>query len=419
MPIKTVREIDDALRRRFLNRLSERLRLRAFGTGENADGAEAFSFRMTLGRVSQREAAGSLVALREAARSWRAALEERPGWSLEESDLAIRALRATITLPAAVVPESDEALIAALAPDGWSVPEWREALERLRETARRFPAASTAPDRAADFVSAMKSTGVLRSSRLSNEDFERLLSLLAWLRAHPASGLFVREIPLEGIDSKWFERHRRALAALWCALFDEAFAPTDFAAAVGLRTQPKYVRIRHAAPWFGDGSPTGSYDPERDALMVTIEQLARRAPASRTVLIVENEQTGLSLTAPRDIPILIGMGYGVAALEEIPWLSDTRILYFGDLDTHGLAILAECRKRFPQTESLLMDQATFDRFRPLAVTEARQAGPLPEALNESEAALYAELLRTQGRLEQERIPLEAVNAAISLALERT
>lgn len=113
------------------------------------------------------------------------------------------------------------------------------------------------------------------------------------------------------------------------------------------------------------------------------------------------------------------MGYGVAALEEIPWLSDTRILYFGDLDTHGLAILAECRKRFPQTESLLMDQATFDRFRPLAVTEARQAGPLPEALNESEAALYAELLRTQGRLEQERIPLEAVNAAISLALERT
>lgn len=57
MPIKTVREIDDALRRRFLNRLSERLRLRAFGTGENADDAEAFSFRMTLGRVSQREAA--------------------------------------------------------------------------------------------------------------------------------------------------------------------------------------------------------------------------------------------------------------------------------------------------------------------------------------------------------------------------
>ena len=130
-------------------------------------------------------------------------------------------------------------------------------------------------------------------------------------------------------------------------------------------------------------------------------------------------ETGLSLTAPRDIPILIGMGYGVAALEEIPWLADTRILYFGDLDTHGLAILAECRKRFPQTESLLMDQATFDRFRPLAVTEARQAGPLPEALNESEAALYAELLRTQGRLEQERIPLEVVNAAISLALERT
>lgn len=43
---------------------------------------------------------------------------------------------------------------------------------------------------------------------------------------------------------------------------------------------------------------------------------------------------------------------------------------------------------------------------------ASDTGPLSIALLQT-------LLRTQGRLEQERIPLEAVNAAISLALERT
>ncbi len=389
-----------------------------YSMGKRADDAPTPLYRMTLGRVSQQEAAGSLVALREAARSWREAVGKRPGWTLEEGSLAIRTLRATIVLPRAVVTDSDEALIAALVPEGWSVQEWHAALERIRETARRFIGTEPAPDRAARLVSAMKSTGIIRNSKLSNADFERLLSLLAWLRSHPASGFFVREIPLEGIDSKWFERHRRTLAALWSALFEDTFTTANFAVAVGLRTPPKYVRIRHATPWFGGGSSTESYDPERDALMVTIDQLARRAPASRTVLIVENEQTGLSLAAPVDVPILIGMGYGVAALEEIAWLADARILYFGDLDTHGLAILAECRKRFPQTESLLMDLATFERFRSLAVTEPRQAGPLPENLEESEAALYKELLRTKARLEQERIPLEVINEAIARTLGR-
>ena len=68
-------------------------------------------------------------------------------------------------------------------------------------------------------------------------------------------------------------------------------------------------------------------------------------------------------------------------------MKEKRILYFGDLDTHGLAILAECRRLFPQTESVLMDLPTFERWRAFAVTEPKGAEPSPEHLTSEERAL--------------------------------
>ena len=422
MPLKTIRDADALLRKRYAARLAERLALRAFpalfAQSPEPHPSEGALFALSLGRVSQKDAEADLLGLREAAQAWRALAQKRLGWSIEEKTLTLRTLRAVLSIPATLFIEDDEALIAALAPADLSVADWREALSRLTRLASQFAGCSApmTPERALNLSRAAKSSGALFRKTLSDPDFERLLGLISWLRAHPDAGCFVREIPLEGIDSKWFERHRRMLAAIWNALFDADRTPAGFAQAAGLRTPPKFVRVRHAAPWFGCGIEDG-YDAQRDALMVPIEVLARRAPEAGVVLIIENEQTGLSVNAPEDVPILIGMGYGIAALDAVEWLQKKRILYFGDLDTHGLAILAECRRLFPQTESFLMDPATFEQFRALAVTESRQAGAAPSALTPAEAALYEKLLATHGRLEQERIPLAVVNDAIARLLK--
>ena len=127
--------------------------------------------------------------------------------------------------------------------------------------------------------------------------------------------------------------------------------------------------------------------------------------------MIENEQTGLSIDIPPDIPILIGMGYGVTALDEAEWLADCRILYFGDLDTHGLAILSDLRKIYSQTESVMMDAETFMRFRDLAVLEPSQVKRMPDCLTEIELRLLEILSETKGRLEQERIPIADINRA--------
>lgn len=118
-----------------------------------------------------------------------------------------------------------------------------------------------------------------------------------------------------------------------------------------------------------------------------------------------------------NVPIFLGLGYGVTMLEALPWLSEKKILYFGDLDTHGLAILAECRRLFAQTQSLLTDLPTFERFREFAVPEPKQASLPKDYLTDGECAL-AERLEAQGlRLEQERIPLSVISSALRRVLD--
>jgi hypothetical protein len=130
---------------------------------------------------------------------------------------------------------------------------------------------------------------------------------------------------------------------------------------------------------------------------------------ARRVFIVENKQTGLAFD---DLPcavVLMARGYAVDRLHELPWLQAADALhYWGDLDSHGLAILGRLRGHLPQVRSLLMDEATLLGHRALWVTE-----PIPhradaiDHLHAVEQSLYRDLRSDRWgvrvRLEQERI----------------
>ena len=88
--------------------------------------------------------------------------------------------------------------------------------------------------------------------------------------------------------------------------------------------------------------------------------------------------------------------------------------YFGDLDTHGLAILSDLRKIYSQTESVMMDAETFVKFRHLAVSEPSQVKRMPDCLTEKELRLLEMLCETKGRLEQERIPINDINRSFRM-----
>jgi len=128
------------------------------------------------------------------------------------------------------------------------------------------------------------------------------------------------------------------------------------------------------------------------------------------VYIVENVQTGLAFEDYPGSVVFMGLGYGVGTLGRLPWVMRARCTYWGDLDTHGLAILSRARAQLPHLESVLMDEDTLLRYRELWVSENPQYGAteLP-LLTPEEQAVYRGLKEQRWgvniRLEQERIDL--------------
>ena len=401
MTLKTLREADALLVRRFERSLVERLLGEAFGLSYEP------AFHLSLGRVTEAEAVRDLHGLKAELVRWREILPHRPGWRVVLAEQRFRTVGLTVRLPRELTVDSTESLIRALQPNGVTPAVWRTALARLLRFCETF--ALTSEESRKSAAAALRSLKLLFPSDTSDREFEAVLRTLSWLLRHPNAGLFPRALPVEGVDSKWLERRRAALARLWNTVTGENVSAADFLEHAGLLRLPQFVSVKNAATWVGEGAA-------EEVVKLPVETLAKKAPESPVVLIIENEQTALSLDF-RDVPIFLALGYGVTLLESLPWMKEKRILYFGDLDTHGLAILAECRRLFPQTESVLMDLPTFERWRAFAVTEPKGAEPSPEHLTPEERALADVLSAGRLRLEQERIPLGTVREALLRVLD--
>jgi len=104
---------------------------------------------------------------------------------------------------------------------------------------------------------------------------------------------------------------------------------------------------------------------------------------------------------------VFGSGYGLESLGKIDWLKKRNVWYWGDLDTHGFAILNELRTRLPNVKSLLMDRETLMAHEALWGSELSQANRRLEHLSDEEAALHQDLIDNRYgdriRLEQEQI----------------
>ncbi len=235
-----------------------------------------------------------------------------------------------------------------------------------------------------------------------DDDFQRLLAILSWVIAHPGSQLYPRQIPVAGLDSKWLDGRRGLMADLVAKIRGEDADGGDFFSRCGLRAPPELIRIRILDPslrltFGGLGDITAPW-----------EEVAALPLAPYTVFIVENLQTGLAFGDVPGAVVIMGLGYGVDVLGRLPWLADAHCLYWGDIDTHGFAILNRARHYRPDLSSLLMDAETLTRHKSLWGTEKtpHTADHLP-LLSAAEQDVYQALKGNRWghniRLEQERI----------------
>jgi hypothetical protein len=259
-------------------------------------------------------------------------------------------------------------------------------------------------------------------------DWPALLAALAWFQAHPRSGLYARQIDAPRVHSKFVETHRGLLSELLDlilppeAIDQDASGQANFARRYGLRDKPRHVRFRLLDPSLNLGiGLSGGLNVRVDQLSLLAEDFARLFPAQagsevRQVFITENEINFLSFPNQAGSIIVFGAGYGFASLAQADWLHSRRIRYWGDLDTHGFAILDQLRADFPEAESLLMDRATLLAHRELWTTESSPTKAELTRLRPEELELYDDLradrLAVSLRLEQERIGFSWVESAL-------
>ncbi|MDP3749574.1 MAG: DUF3322 domain-containing protein [Phenylobacterium sp.] len=245
-------------------------------------------------------------------------------------------------------------------------------------------------------------------------DWTRILAVLAWFRQNPRSGLYLRQVDIPQIDTKFIEGRRGLLTELLDVVMSPPSSETapgnafTFEGRYGLRNKPATVRFRLL-----DGQTlfAGLSDVSTPA-----EEFARLDLNPRVVFITENEVNGLAFPPVDEAVVLFGLGYSLDLLAKAEWLRRSCLVYWGDIDTHGFAMLARLRAYFPTAQSLLMDEATLLTHRSLWVREERPfVGELPR-LSEAERRLFEDLkLNRYGdhvRLEQERITYGCLMTAL-------
>jgi len=232
-------------------------------------------------------------------------------------------------------------------------------------------------------------------------DWTGLLAVCAYLHQHGRPNCYLRELPVE-VDTKFIERKRGVLSEILpivapgCIGDDASTFETRF----GFRQKQPLIRFRALDPNLvgADKLPFADF-------AIPLDEACRISVPARNILVVENETTFLTLPSVTNTLALLGAGDAVSLLQQMDWLKRCRIMYWGDMDAHGFEALSLLRKHHPQTESLMMDVETYERFYQFAKKAAPYTSNTELVLSDAERKLF-EVLHTEVRLlEQERITL--------------
>jgi hypothetical protein len=233
--------------------------------------------------------------------------------------------------------------------------------------------------------------------------WEGILKVCNYFKKKPQPNQYIRELPIQ-VHTKFVERHQGIIKDLLDILISEFTNRNErqFEKRFNLKFSEPQVRFKIL-----DKEISKNHFQGLDDIAIPISQFeSLELPISR-VLVVENKTTlYTTLTLPNMYKTIaiFGSGYSVSNLNNVSWLTNVELLYWGDIDVQGFEILSQFRGYFPNTKSILMDEETFREF---FENDAGVVSGVSAKLNLtiSENTLY-QLLRTNNwRLEQEKIPL--------------
>jgi hypothetical protein len=384
--VKTPGQVLEGLRRK----LDRTWHLNLQGTGAD------WPVQASLGRPTAAQLSGAFPAVQQWALDWQDFARDHDlelQWSVRRSGSSTQRLPTHLS-----VPDVDTA--ARLRGDPWPA-TLATGRARLQVLAQQF-GAHPAPEQVVRAVAGYSSV-----------DFELLLTSATWFAAHPDSGLSARQVPIEGLHSKWLDAAgRRALVATLAGvqdlgLVDARPVPLEFT----------YLDPEHRA---SEGRLHDSVAPGTPMVPQYVPEV---------VIISENKDTAVMFPPVPGAVAVQGHGMkGPPLVAQVPWLAGARaVLYWGDLDAAGFEIVHRYRAAGVAVRTILMDPDTLGRYARFQATTDRHGGalvrPAPKALThltEVEQATYRMLTDPDSphpiRVEQERIPLQVAEEHVHAAL---
>lgn len=250
-------------------------------------------------------------------------------------------------------------------------------------------------------------------------EWSRLLAVVQWFVGHPRPGIYLRQVDVPGVHSKFIEARRAVMSELLDLVLPADTRPADqagigqFVRRYGFLDKPTRIRFRvldeqiRLLPGCA-ARPDVTLDAHSFASL--------DIPVTR-VFITENETNFLAFPSAGEAIVIFGAGYGWDALAGARWLGRCAIHYWGDIDTHGFAILDQLRSHFDHVSSFLMDRKTLNAHEPQWGEEHDQVLYDLPRLTTEERALFDDLrdnrIGKNLRLEQERVGFQWVTDALS------
>jgi hypothetical protein len=185
----------------------------------------------------------------------------------------------------------------------------------------------------------------------------KLLDVCLYFLEHPEPSIYIRQIVIPGVNTKFIESNKKIISDLLIFLDRErystpfpGFAHNGFERYFGLLYDEPLIRFRILdEKYFIQGLSD---------ITLPLSQFSGLNILAENIFITENKINGLSFPMVKNSIVIFGLGYGIQSLKDIQWIRDRRIYYWGDIDTHGFSILSMTRGIFPQCRSLLMDEQT-------------------------------------------------------------
>ncbi len=233
-----------------------------------------------------------------------------------------------------------------------------------------------------------------------------ILKVCDYFYLNPKPNLYIRELPIQ-VHTKFIENNEAIIRELLDILISNEINSLefDFKKRFNLKYDQFLIRVKVLDKNILLKNNLNNSFLDFSLPLDLFEKLNLNVDK---VFIVENKMNFLTFPNIENSIIISGSGNGVNILKNSSWLNEKQIYYWGDIDSHGFAILSSFKKYFSNIKSLFMDFKTYDTFKEFEVKGEKTVQETFSNLTDEELKVFNYVHSNNLRLEQERISQEYI-----------